>query len=314
MTTWLIYALGGGWGHLHRALCLGRLAVRQGIEVKVLSNSPYLPFVDSQGVELIRAPLEPAESILQWFLKTPHDRLIVDTFPQGLFNELKPSFTVPTILIHRGIRSDVRFGSLFDRVIIPGEKANLPFEYLPQTRKTAPWLIRSPDELPSVEVARAILRVEEKPKTILIVTSGKLAEQAFYIELCHRVAANFPDFQVRYLAPMPLPGVPQSYWVRHYPGIELLSAVDIAIGSGGYHMVNECSALNVPLISIPFEREFDNQEDRILATFNNLIWLAYPHLPEGVTAGIEAFRYEERDRLPNYENGAIAAVDLISGI
>ena len=38
---WLIYALGGGMGHLHRALALARAAARQNIATCVLTNSPF---------------------------------------------------------------------------------------------------------------------------------------------------------------------------------------------------------------------------------------------------------------------------------
>jgi len=38
--TWLIYALGGGWGHLNRAIALGRIASRNR-PVKILTNTPY---------------------------------------------------------------------------------------------------------------------------------------------------------------------------------------------------------------------------------------------------------------------------------
>ena len=45
---WLIYALGGGLGHFHRAIAMGRAATSRGHYIKILTNdkvklelSPY---------------------------------------------------------------------------------------------------------------------------------------------------------------------------------------------------------------------------------------------------------------------------------
>jgi hypothetical protein len=43
--TWLIYALGGGFGHLNRAIALGRIASRHR-HVKILINTPYFPYIE----------------------------------------------------------------------------------------------------------------------------------------------------------------------------------------------------------------------------------------------------------------------------
>ena len=42
---WLIYALGGGWGHMNRAIALARAAH---IPVEILVNSPYANLVKPQ--------------------------------------------------------------------------------------------------------------------------------------------------------------------------------------------------------------------------------------------------------------------------
>ena len=45
--TWLIYAVGGGWGHLNRALALARIAAGDRA-IKILTNSPYLTYIDRE--------------------------------------------------------------------------------------------------------------------------------------------------------------------------------------------------------------------------------------------------------------------------
>lgn len=45
----------------------------------------------------------------------------------------------------------------FDFIIVPGEGQDLPLADLPQVKHTAPWLIRSADELPDRMESRNIL-------------------------------------------------------------------------------------------------------------------------------------------------------------
>jgi len=50
--SWLIYALGGGWGHLMRSLALGRIAA-QTRPVAILTNSPYVAYLSNSPPPLI---------------------------------------------------------------------------------------------------------------------------------------------------------------------------------------------------------------------------------------------------------------------
>ena len=58
-SRWLIYALGGGLGHLSRAIALARVAARAaGRTIRVLTNSPFaasVPIEREQG-ELLSDP------------------------------------------------------------------------------------------------------------------------------------------------------------------------------------------------------------------------------------------------------------------
>ena len=50
--TWLIYALGGGWGHLNRSLALARVAA-QHHQIKLISNSPYLERIKLNNCQIL---------------------------------------------------------------------------------------------------------------------------------------------------------------------------------------------------------------------------------------------------------------------
>src|ERR1700753_818341 len=72
---WGIYAMGGGWGHLTRALALARVAP---VAVRIASNSPYVRLIPDQS---LFAPLAALANC---------GVLIVDTFPRGIVGELAP--------------------------------------------------------------------------------------------------------------------------------------------------------------------------------------------------------------------------------
>ncbi|MEB3147495.1 MAG: UDP-N-acetylglucosamine--LPS N-acetylglucosamine transferase, partial [Sphaerospermopsis sp.] len=91
-TSYLIYALGGGWGHLNRALSLGRIAAKEK-KVNIITNSPYTPQINSEGCTLHCISnnagfAETCQQVREIILNTDCDRLIIDTFPRGLGGEL----------------------------------------------------------------------------------------------------------------------------------------------------------------------------------------------------------------------------------
>ncbi|MDX2098932.1 MAG: hypothetical protein SFW36_14240, partial [Leptolyngbyaceae cyanobacterium bins.59] len=190
--SWLIYALGGGWGHVNRSIALAR-TVAQHFPVTILSNTPYLKFFQdsiaegglqieidaipaSAGVETVQMEVERA------FSERTFTCLIVDTFPRGLAGELVPFLEkqrkTPRILVHRDLNPNyVRSKRLqsfvmehFDRLLIPGEgdhgsderswETRLPLSDLPQAYHTAPWLLRNFEELPDRAAARSLLGLD----------------------------------------------------------------------------------------------------------------------------------------------------------
>ncbi|MBD2167595.1 UDP-N-acetylglucosamine--LPS N-acetylglucosamine transferase [Calothrix membranacea FACHB-236] len=277
--TWLIYALGGGWGHINRALSLGRIAATQR-KVKIITNSPYAYKIDHEGCffHLIPEYANFSETCLQVreiLCNSHYDCLIVDTFPRGLGAELAdilPKLNyIPRILIHRDIHSHyVSVKKLrsfvienFDKVIIPGEGEDLPFADLPIVEHTAPWLIRNCWELPDKTTTRShILKVSPSTKTILVCASGKASELNLFGELTLWLQNNFPDCEVRILAATCPQECSQELWISHHPGIECIAAADIVIGSAGYNTVYECAAVGVPLVALPLVRLYDRQHKR----------------------------------------------------
>ncbi|MCA8924493.1 MAG: hypothetical protein KDD82_21965, partial [Planctomycetes bacterium] len=192
----LIYALGGGWGHLVRGLALGRAAVRRGLRVRLLVNSPFAERVDGLRelgplgeLRTIPARLSreaQARAVWRALDEPDWDALVVDSFPRGLGGELAariPLLERPRVWVHRDLNPDyvARYGlrdfaEHFELLLIPGEDA--PLAEHPRALRTAPWLVRDPHErLPRAEARRA-LGVEDARPLLLVSGAGVASEGA----------------------------------------------------------------------------------------------------------------------------------------
>jgi UDP:flavonoid glycosyltransferase YjiC (YdhE family) len=290
----LIYALGGGWGHVTRAAGLAR-ALGPAARVRILANSPYLDIVKAAMPEL---GIEEVSTVQE-----DPDVLVVDTFPRGLVGELAnllPSLRAWKVLIHRdlkpeyvswaGLRTFV--GDHYDCVLCPGERGALAD--LPHARFTAPWLVRPPVAVqPGVDV--------------VVCAGGNAGEMPWYGEVAARLAR---DVSVRCLAPEIPPGCPPELWIRYWPSIDWIAGAGVVVGGGGYNTVNECRALAVPLVVRPWPRKYDRQRLRAKRCPNATI-VDTPE--EGARAALEALA---RPRIPppNFKNGAEEAARWIKNL
>ncbi|GAB4275950.1 MAG: hypothetical protein Fur0025_00640 [Oscillatoriaceae cyanobacterium] len=299
---WLIYALGGGWGHLVRALALGRIAAAHH-PVIIVCNSPYaadlllytagdeeyLPIVEGCYIHAIPATATSAQTyqmVVEILTAEPYECLIVDTFPRGLgdeLNKLLPQMgNSAKILVNRDINPDyVASQGLrefvtanFDLVLgpdfmsfqsLPEMQVFSPSIY-PEVKHTKPWLIRSPSELGGRAVAMSRLKLDpnQNPKVVLVCAAGNAEELYLYGQVTIGLDAALPDVVVRCLAPERPPQVPPHLWQFHWPAIECFPAADVVVGAGGYNTVYECLAVGVPLVAFAFERKYDRQKMRVI--------------------------------------------------
>jgi len=262
---WLIYALGGGWGHMTRAVALAR-AARVRHSVRILTNSPDARYVQCAMPELDIVALDAS-------LSTPDTRaqavrciadaqprcLIVDTFPRGLGGELARllhSIASRKVLVHRdlnpeyvveaGLRAFVE--SAYDLILVPGEGEGEAFGSLPRAALTNAWLIRDPQP------------AAESPKGVLVCASGRGDEAAWYGEVVVQLLGS--GRQIRCVAPSCPPGCPRELWAEYWPAAELLPSAEIVVGGAGYNTVHECRAFGIPLIAKPWPRLYDRQLER----------------------------------------------------
>ena len=330
---WMIYALGGGAGHLTRATALARAAAVQqrqqstepqialAPEICILTNSPFVGMIPvarelGDGLQLIQLDRhfsrEEVTSEVCRELKTQSfDVLIVDTFPRGLAGELPEilaSLTCPKALIHRDLNPDYvrQYGveavaENYDLILVPGESA--AFDAMPHAVTTEPWLIRDCDQLRSVAEARDTLGVmDQSMPVIVVVGSGTEAEIQEMERLAAELVSKFGSFsQVRFVAPSlwDVPGDRLSIW----PLLEVMPGISILIGSGGYNTVNEARATGTHFIGIARERLYDRQERRLLKLGRvNRVADVADHLSAVLADGIESVKR------PTYINGVHQAV------
>ena len=343
--TWLIYALGGGLGHLNRAIALGRIASRNR-PVKILTNTPYFPYIKKFLPEtncqfFAISPTADFETtctqIQQILRETDYQCLIVDTFPRGLGGELVailPELKMGLrVLIHRDINPEyVKVKKLhqfvancFDLVLIPGEGSEVSLANLPCVEHTNPWLIRSAWELPMRQEVEAILRlnlVDIKSKIVLILASGMAEELSVYGEIASILSQNLPNVIVRCLSVKKPDKCPENLWVFHWPAIECLQVADVVVGGGGYNTIYECQALGVPLVAFAWQRLYDRQRVRVQRLVSTKYEAGLAQSPvilvDSVESAIGAVYTElnlpvSKGCRPGYDlvNGALSAVSAI---
>ena len=345
MARWLIYALGGGWGHLTRAISLGRIAAQRH-QVSILTNSHYASYIAShlaiensstipnanlKPLQLVPIPpdsnFQTACKFVRDCISQPDcDCLIVDTFPRGLGGELAdllPAIArrIPLVLVQRDLnpayiaaKDLVAFvARTFSTILIPQDSIASEFSHLPQAVPTAPWVLRGLNELPSLEQARALLNLPPNLgdcKTAVVLASGLPQERSQFGQLATSLAKAMPEVWVRCIAPTCPDTCHSSLWISHWPAIECLPAADLVLGAGGYNTLSECHLLGLPLVAFAQQRLYDRQFLRLRK------WGERCAIASDIETAIDAVA--ERLSLPFSSNrkkvvpnGAIEAVDII---
>ncbi len=315
--NWLIYALGGGWGHLTRAVAL---ALRS--SARILTNSPFAAQVHGAFPQLDLVILDPQlpiriarEQALKAIELAAPACLVVDTFPRGLGGELAgvlASLAATKVLVHRDMNpryvAEANLldfvKSSYDLILIPGKSEGHAFAKLPNAVVTDPWLIRNADELPSPAPARKLLNIEDNQRCILVSATQELL---WFDAVISELLARHPEAAVRCVAPTCPPNCPSECWIKYWPAIDLYPATDVVIGGAGYNTIHECLACNVPLIARPWPRLYDRQWLR--ARRAGVVVIDGP--AEAAAAAIHQLKTGSPRRKPNFHNGTAQAITLI---
>jgi len=317
---WFIYALGSGWGHLNRALSLARVAT-QTRSVHLLTNSVYarllIPNLDIPGLKVHLLPsslslVEASQWVHSLLLCSEYGCLIVDTFPRGLIGELAEFLVqrrdICRVLVHRDLSSDyIKAKALdsfvsanYDGILIPGEKP-VPFIHLPQSKVTLPWLSRSKTNLLCEPLAHWC--ISKREPLIIVCATGQPQELDFFGQLTSDLATALPNLTVRCLAATCPVTCSPDLWFYHWPGMDVLQFADVVVSGGGYNLVHECAALDVPLIAFSFSRLYDRQAKRI-RQYGCLV----KSVEEVITAVHLITRHKRMRKKADYTNGVAKAI------
>lgn len=337
--NYLIYALGGGWGHLNRCLSL---AVAQASclgtknQVSIIINSPYFPYIQDKINHIYCNFINPetefqetCKTVQEIILKNDYNCIIIDTFPRGLGGELTeilPTLKAKKILIHRDLNPRyIQVKNIqefvinnYDLILIPGDGENLPFANFVNSYITKPWLIKNCDQLISVNQAYFFLKINHKlpqQKVIIILASGEINELEIYGEIANILSQN-NAYIVRIISAIKPQNCDQEIWQFYYPAIDFLQIADLIIGGGGYNTISEAIALKIPLIVLPHPRLYDRQLmriQRVIETGNNQIKLA-----RNIREVIKQVNYLITKLKPkpnlHYENGVLDAINKIESL
>ena len=296
----LVYALGGGLGHLQRSLSLCRSAGRRGHQSVILSNSPAWPRVAANlacpGVRVQHLGgnehAVPAAAN-SWLERDDFDALIVDTLPRGIVGELAHRLpNVPTVFVHRDLTADyaskpgvIAAVQRFDLMLCPGERGPLQHR---NAILTAPWVMFDSDELLERSAVRAHFACPADRALCVVCDATDRSEADGLAALAHALRQQLASVVHVHLATL------EDTW----PLQRLHLGIDLLIGSGGYNTVHEARLSGTPLRAIPRQRFYDRQHRRLQAAE----WLDVMDL--------SGFAPQARVATP-YSNGAVAAVQAI---
>jgi predicted glycosyltransferase len=343
----MLYALGGGMGHLTRATSLARAAARSlipesertsGVQISLLTNSPFasqLPLATELGTGSQIVTLDPhpgrdetARSVTSILQNSSMDVLVVDTFPRGLGGELSdilPKLNCHKVLIHRDLnprycaRVDIAgFVRQFDCILVPGESA--PFDTFPQAIQTVPWLIRDAHELMSPAAALRMLEVEtQNLPVVAVIGCGKSSE----VQEMRSIAAQLTkDFRlqacVRFVTPhqsesaaVSIRSQSEVHTVQLWPFLQAIRGVAMIVGSGGYNTVNEARATQTAFLGLSQPRLYDRQDRRLRAHERVS---GYQELRQRVAVVLESCSMQPIGSAPRYENGVHKAIEIIESL
>jgi hypothetical protein len=327
--VWLIYALGGGWGHLTRAIALARIAGRDR-PVRILTNSPYagiaadsLPALDMVALDA-RAPAEQTRAaVTREIVECRPSCLIVDTFPRGIGGELAGvlgTLSARKVLVHRDLnpryveaaRLRTFVAAHYDLVLTPGAGEGSQLGGPPATFATAPWLVRSAGEIPDRRRVKELLRLgAHEEGCVLVCASGKDQELDWYGAVVSHLRKLDPAAPVRCVAAECPPRCPEECWVRYWPAMDLFGCAGVVVGGAGYNTVQECLAWGVPLVVRAWARTYDRQELRAQRASGCGRVIVVNRAEEAARMAL-AWMGKRAVGLPRFGNGAGDAVERIA--
>jgi UDP-N-acetylglucosamine--N-acetylmuramyl-(pentapeptide) pyrophosphoryl-undecaprenol N-acetylglucosamine transferase len=297
------YAVNGiGAGHVMRLIAINRWLRRHAAqsnistEIFFLTSSEAASLLFAEGFPTFKLPsrtaiaeseideagfLELVRPLVGDILSALNpDLLVVDTFPQGYFEELDPFLeSCPkAALVYRPLKEVVAGRKEFQNALSRYSLVLVP-EYEPATevlappamselvRYIGPIIVRERDEVFPRDEARRTLGIHREAFAIYISVGGggdKNAERL--LSECYETLVRIPDVHLVIGAGPLYRGRcfygPRVTWLAHSPVVEYIAAFDVAVSAAGYNSFNELMHFGVPTVFLPQEKWADDQNAR----------------------------------------------------
>lgn len=276
----VIYALGGGMGHLIRGCAIANvISELEGVKPTVLAPPGFVKFFKGEQYQLkvIPPPHNPSKyrlKILKTLEKLNSKVLVVDALPMGLMGEMReylPSYNGKAVLIARMLRKDYRkimavddFVRAHYDVVIRSEALANNFLSHSRSYSVPPILAVNPKDVLGKKEARKQMGINEKDFLVIIVgTDTPERTDAFFGATATAISGIKSDkVTIRFASPYGMSS-PQAIHTSYFPLMRLLPAADLVIGNAGYHLYHECCATGVKALLFPRPRLYDDQESRV---------------------------------------------------
>ncbi|MCG3218694.1 MAG: hypothetical protein KAR35_06795, partial [Candidatus Heimdallarchaeota archaeon] len=301
----LYYALGSGAGHIIRSLSVlkaveeigeledATMLVSSSFHKKLTSYIPNkVQILEISNGSFDERKKKVSEQLISLFNKK-FDYIIVDSFPYGLYLELKDIWNSFAGKKQRWIFIFRRLLQPFeDEIILALEDNSLPYErvIIPNSKETRTlnidtYTYEKIEEKVSVDWVGQILaktQSEEGNQSIssppLICHTGKEIENSI---LKKTLREHFTDKI-------------ETYDKNNFsfPLTPHLKNTPFVCGAAGYNLVNELAYLGIPALIYPFPREFDDQFSRIesfTSKYPNLISMLEPRWWEKMEEQLDSY-------------------------
>lgn len=361
----LSYAVNGsGLGHLTRLLALNRWLERLALACGTVPQQCFLTTSEADtlvwrhgyasfklpsktAVRDSRMPIEDYMRLArQWVLGAINlwqpDILIVDTFPNGSFQELVTALegVRHRVFIYRELKeafaarqSFQALLPLYQQVLVPhfreeGEP-QVPSTVKARLTYSGPMLLREPCELLSPSAARHRLGIPSDAVAVYL-SAGGGGDEAAERTLNTLIDVLSPDPSLHLVvAAGPLfrgsaRRGPRLTWLTDFDVGAHLHGIDLAISASGYNSFSELLSAGVPTLFFAQEKIADIQAERVerAVQAGAARAISFPLTPEAIRAAVDALRQPtQREALAQAarrfipHNGArLAAARILSAV
>jgi UDP-N-acetylglucosamine--N-acetylmuramyl-(pentapeptide) pyrophosphoryl-undecaprenol N-acetylglucosamine transferase len=233
------------------------------------------------------------------------DLLVVDTFPNGSFDELAPALDlcVKKALVLRPVRPEIgerpgfrALAGLYDRVIVPEDQDAGPPTLGVEPLRTGPIMLDERFEIATRAEARKRLGVEDD-KFCLLISGGGGGDAGIptLFDAAEAAAGDDPSVHLVFAAgplcrALPRRGRQRTWWTE--PGLgQMLAGVDGAISAAGFNSVHELLHAGVPTALVAQRKIADDQEARADAFVRRGAALRLPSvIPSALSAVLARLR------------------------